>query len=315
MVDVYSNGNCNGYCNGNGHTEKQGGMKIYLPDGDLEAGKRDPVPIGRLIWQETGLPYADSNVNAFKYKIEKEGKYVVRIEKDSLSSLGYPVDNLEYVLIGYARPHDIPQKLEKQGFGITGKDLMCDKLQIPVVNGLSNDLVFFIKELKEKGIKLINDLAYKPTALVFAFDKQLNLETYDDIERYCNDPNKPLTIASEFSYLPATALKKLSHLMSDNYELIITTGKTEGSASIGDTDGIFDVVETGNSLISSDRLAPVKPPAFMYSTPHIFVNRATDEKYSIFINELQCRLMKAKENIMNQYPEYFHSRLSPQILE
>jgi len=281
------------------YSEKNGVMKIYLPDGHLEDSG------GRDIWSYTNLPYPTKNDNE-----------MIVFEKKQISNAGYQ-NEVEKIVIVMRRPQNIPCTLKKYGIGISGSDFTADRLEIPVINGHTGDDEYFEEELSDKGITLLRRVGFRPVDLMFAFMNDSNVKNYEDIRefsQYLKNNNQKLSIATEFPYLTEISLEKLSKIYDKNsYEIETTDGKTEPFVRAGDTTGVMDVVETGKSM-ENNGLYPVLP-AVIESSPLLMVNTSTYNNFIYTIDEINYRVGEGMNKMKNEHPEYFEKKFQKELFE
>jgi len=304
------------------YSQEKGDLRIYLPDGDLYKGKRDPVPVGGFIWNYTGLPYSTNKDDSIP-TIEignKIGRDVLELKKEELKKLGYR--GVERLLLVTRRPHNIPLSVQREGIGISGKDFIADRLKAPILNGAREE-ENFKKYLESNKILQPLDLGYKKAKIVFVFPERYGIGTFDDLkenlDKFTKRNGGKLRIASEFDELPYYALEKFGISRKFVY-LEKTPGKTEPYAILQEVDGFCDIVETGSSIINAvdengKRLIRAIYPPVMISTPRLLVNKETYSIFKEFCDELIERLTEGTKKVKREYPIYWEDRVDPRIFE
>jgi len=307
------------------YSEDKGDLKIYLPDGDLYKGKRDPVPVGGLIWNSTGLPYSTVKDDSIpKYEGGTEiGRDVLELGKADIVKLGYTKDVPERLLLVTRRPHNIPRSVQKEGMGISGKDFIADRLKVPVLNGAKEEEAF-MKYLEKQGILQVLDLGYKPTQIVFVFPTRYGISTIDELKynltKFIERNGGKIRLPSEFEELPYYGLEKFG-IPRKFVDVERTPGKTEPYAILQEADGFCDIVETGKSIIDAvdgngkRLIRALKPPIIDPSTPRVIVNKNTYQIFRGFFDELFGRLDECMKKMKKEYPEYWEKKADPRIFD
>ncbi len=321
----YTNGN-SGCTNGNGldifvndkYPEAGGYAHMFLPDGDIKKGKRDPYAIGKMIVERTGLPYAtdDFHQDTLPPGIlgQKTSKYVVVLTKDELKRLGYPTDELQFLVIEETRPQNIPGLLATSGYGITGLDIASDAFEEPMING-HYDIDWFIGRLKEKGIIMLTNLGHKPTGIYLTVDKiYTDVRNHQDLKKLVTTLGRALVCPTEYPAITAAGLRELAGLDDNEFKIVRSAGHTEQYVSGGHTPISTDTVETGDTLINSDDQKALLPALFIPSTPFSFINARTRKLFPRFFAEVERRLQRGIEEVRSEYPEYFKLRINPVLL-
>ena len=181
----------------NGYAHREGRLMFELPDGHLKEGGSDVFTAG------TGLPYCAMNFDPAVHPGTKVSDRLVEIPYPELMALGYPAtEGLEVVYLEIERPQNIPQILKRTGCGITGRDLLTEKLSLDALNGRQ---IKFEEELLKQGIRSMGDLGYKVshTGLLVRCDAPYvgNTGSTEDFRRYVNWVNSQgseFKIGSEF---------------------------------------------------------------------------------------------------------------------
>jgi ATP phosphoribosyltransferase len=296
------------------YTQTNGCLKIYLPDGHLYRGEKEPIGAGEEIWKHTGFPYG--TLNHSQTPIGETRGDNVYLEPHHLRDLGYIADGLKLVILSIRRPQQIPESVAIEGMGISGKDWISDGLNIPLINGVTED-EFKAQLFGTYHIQTTGSLEYRPSHLVVAFPVRYGIETYDDVIRearsYRRESRKPIRIASEFPTLTGLAMERLIGLSKDEYELKLTHGKTEGFVLNGDSEGMLDIAESGGSILRNG-IRAVRPAVMEVSTPYLLINdRTRTEYFDPFITQLIARIDEGKEIVKGEHPELFEDRLDDRI--
>ncbi len=246
-----------------------GHLKIYLPDGHLEKGGL------RAIWEMgTGLPYPSNE------------QYIISFTPDEIVERGFPRDAVGKLSLILRRPHDIPASVRRYGVGITGEDFIRDRLGIGLTNGYKNGLE---KGLTERGLMHGCDLQCRPSNIVMAFPMDMGIGGNNDVMSKFLDNS--IMIATE--YPKSTEDYSKNELLVPT-RIIETAGKTEAYPLVGESDGIFDVAETGHSLIRNG-LRAIMPIALEGSTPRTIFNGQAYGIHREFLDDLVVKLEYGRE--------------------
>ncbi len=326
--------------------QEEGFVKLYMPDGHLFEGG------GERIWKYTGLPWSTLNWtygedvgqpmknggNGYSSDSSDTRNYVIGVSAKELKSLGYPTNNIGNLIIAVRRPHNIPeeQSVSSWGMGISGKDLIADRLHIDVLH--HHDENYFLEKVREKCIMPMGDLRYRPSRLAFAFPERYRIGKPEDIMRKSPINKKYLLIATEFPWLTKISLEdrnftgmkdiedarnsalregkdpnEIEISPGEYFRIIETEGKTEPYAMIEDTDGIMDVGETFRT-VRKHGLLPMEP-VLMRSTPYFIVNAVTYDMFKEFIDELYSRISEGRDKLSedDETRELFEDRNDPSL--
>ncbi|MBI2172620.1 MAG: hypothetical protein HYT73_00215 [Candidatus Aenigmarchaeota archaeon] len=320
--------------NGNGYREDEGCLKVSLPYGHLFKAEGEAVGGGEELWKYTGLPYGMLNRREQDIGTPEgdgNGKsYVLSVSSDELKGLKYPTGDISRLILSIRAAQDVPGDVTRYGLGITGKDLLTDRLGLDIyekpsvrrrfsLRGPAEDSAaveekWFRRELKDRGIYPIENLEYRPAHLVFAFMEELDIRNVKDVKTSLRIPvhGSRITIASEYPALAKLAMRHLAKM--SNFDILPTTGKTESYALARDVDGIVEVVESGNTMYANG-LRPVRPLVMDVTTPYFVVNGKTYDNpaFKDFIKELRRRLSEGREYLRDRMPELFEDKLNPSI--
>ncbi len=294
-------------------------LKIYLPDGHLYKLDKEPIGAGKEIWEYTGLPYsmldydADRNVGTPTTQINGNGNsngngrgYVLRVSPREAESLGYPTGDMDSLYLIVRRPHNIPESIRQSGLGISGKDFFIDRLNLDDPLSDSSEAAFLDK-LGEHGIVNATNLHYRPTSIVLAFPLYRKIREYEDMTEF---KNNKLRIATEYPWIAERKVRGRCPEINGTLEIIKTDGKTEGYIPAGDSEGIVEVCETGNSIVDNS-LNIVVPHVLDVSMPYIAFNKGNYEMFPEFCDELLKRVVYGRDMVKEKYPELFTHSIRP----
>jgi ATP phosphoribosyltransferase len=271
----------------------EGNLRIILPDGHIKDGGF------ARIWEGTGLPYP-------------EGKDYKAVVGDSgLRSLGYPKDAVSQITVVIRRPHDIPESIRRSGgMGVSGKDFYVDKLRIDS-KGRNGK---FAEALAKYNMIDVLDLGCRPSYIAVAFPATYGIGSMDLVKgRVLElDPERPI-MATEFEDMCRSTVE--TDIGMDNYELVVTNGKTETWPAMGDTHGMLDVTETGDAIRDND-LRAVRGFVMERVTPHLVCDKDTYEMHAEVVDEINARLQQKIDELMedDNYKHMFKTKLKTEGL-
>ncbi len=271
---------------------EDGRVKVYIPDGHIKTGGFYDI------WAATMLPYPE------------EKDYVAELSELDLRKLGYPRDGVETLTVVVRRPHNIPESIKRGGAGVSGRDFFSDRLLGLIPQNESD----FSSELEEKGLVDLLNLKCRPSYIVFAFPEDYDIKKIEDLRRKLKklDPNIPLA-ATEFESIARSAAEEIAGLKKGEYMLLITDGKTETYPRVGDTHGMVDVTETGES-IKRNRLLIAEPLVMERVTPHFVVDEDTYKAHKPVFDEMISRMEKRIEELNEERPEIFAVKLNREVI-
>ncbi len=303
--------------NGNGrYNEDDGYISIYVPNGHLYGRPEDRVMAGKEVWNYTRLPFSTLNWEEEPYRGQlgrKISRDVLEIPFDELKDLGYSDPGVRQAVLISRRPHNIPLSVKRKGIGISGKDLIADRLGIPALNGHSDE--WLSGQLVEQDIINLGNLRYRTSHLALSFRGDCGIRTYDDLRG-----SRGMIIATEFyNSLVHNALMKFAGLERDQYEIIPTEGNTEAFVVSGEADGMLDTVERGQStreLKKNPRvqLVVLGPMVMKCSTPYLIANGSTESRFPDFTAQLVRNVKHGVEEVGRRYPDLYGDKFDYSLL-
>ncbi|MBI5347624.1 MAG: hypothetical protein HZB66_03365 [Candidatus Aenigmarchaeota archaeon] len=297
-------------------------LKIDLPDGHLYTGG------GRQVWEHTGLPYTTLNYDPERHPgspvVAKNGNgngncngngrcYVLQIMPEELNNIGFDPGKMDLLYLIKRRPHDIPASIKERGGGITGRDFYIDRLELSetLKNGST-----FSRELERHGIDYAMDLQYIPSSVAFLFLCDSRIKSYSYIRntaRQMGRTGEPMRIATEFPWIAETTLTEMGLKKGRDFVIKPTSGASEGYPRGRDSEGVLEIVQTGNSAVQNG-LKIVEPFVIRISTPYMTFNKTSYEMAPNFCDDLMQRLYRGVEIEKARSPELFEQNIRPDAL-
>ncbi|RLI98596.1 MAG: hypothetical protein DRO99_00285, partial [Candidatus Aenigmatarchaeota archaeon] len=120
-------------------------------------------------------------------------------------------------------------------------------------------------------------------------------------------------VATEFGDIATTVAEESMGFQSGEYTIRKANGKTEVFPRLGQSHGIVDVTETGNSLRENE-LAVAEPFIMERITPQFVSNASTYRAHAPVVDEMVKRMEARIDELMEDNPQIFKDKLQTEGL-